>query len=137
MNRLCALSRILMPIVAAFSFTLLLVPYASAITLIDPIIGVANATGPCSSNGLTTGGGTICAGNTAAFSLTALEHGTQKLQAVVGTQTSPVYLVNNDTGMSTFSLLFSGALAFNHSWTVRRTAVLLAIRARFPGRWAQ
>ena len=39
--------------------------------------------------------------------------GTQSLKAVVGTQTAPVYLVNNDTGSSTFSLLFTGELAFN------------------------
>lgn len=99
----------------AFSMVFLLVPYASAdgTGLIDPIIGVANATGPCSSNGLTNGGGTICAGNITAFSLTALENGTESLQAVVGTQTSPVYLVDNDTGSSTFSLVFTGSLAFN------------------------
>jgi PEP-CTERM motif len=95
----------------------LLVPIASAdgIQLIDPIIGVANApsTPNCSSNGLTNGGGLICSGNTTAFSLTALKNGTESLQAVVSTQTSPVYLVNNDTGSSSFTLVFNGGLAFN------------------------
>ncbi len=82
-----------------------LVPSASA-----GIIGVANMTGPCSSTGLTDGGGTICAGNTTAFSLTALENGTESVQAVVGTQTAPVYLVVNDTGRTSFTLDFTGDL---------------------------
>jgi len=101
----------------ALSMAVLLVPCASAdgTGLIDPIIGVATApsTPNCSSNGLTTGGGLICSGNTTAFSLTSLKNGTEVLQAVVGTQTSPVYLVNNDTGSSSFALVFNGALAFN------------------------
>jgi len=87
-----------------------LAPVASA-----GIVGVANATGPCSSNGLSNGGGTICSDNTTPYSLTALENGTQVLRAVVGTQTAPVYLVNNDTGSSSFSLAFIGLLQSNQS----------------------
>lgn len=77
----------------------------------DPIIGVANATGPCGAGP----GGTICTGpsNSTPFSLTALENGSEALQAVVGTNTSPVYLTENDTGSNTFSLTFTGGLAFN------------------------
>lgn len=101
---------------AAFSMVLLLVSYASA-----DIIKTQDATGPCSATGLTDGGGTICSGNTIAFSLTALENGTQVLQAVVGTQTSPVYLVNNDTGSSSFTLVFNGALAFNQFLTCQES----------------
>ena len=86
------------------------VPRASA-----GIVGVANATGPCSSDGLTNGGGTICSGNSTPYSLTALENGTQVLQAVVGTQTAPVYLVNNDTGKTSFTLTFNGLLQSNQS----------------------
>jgi len=99
----------------ALSMVLLLAPHASAdgIVLADPIIGVATPTAPCSSSGLTTGGGTICFNNTAAFSLTDLKNGTESLQAVVGTNTSPVYLVVNDTGSTTFSLLFNGLLQNN------------------------
>jgi len=72
-------------------------------------ITVGTATSPCSSNGLTTGSGTICAGNTTAFSLAALENGTQTLNAVVGSQTAPVYLVVNDTNSTTFTLTLTGA----------------------------
>lgn len=85
-----------------------LAPNASA-----DIIKVQDATGPCSPTGLTNGGGTICSNNTTAFSLTALENGTETLQAVVGTQTAPVYLVNNDTGSSAFTLTFNGVLIGN------------------------
>jgi hypothetical protein len=95
-----------------FALSFLLVPFASA-----DIIKIQNATGPCSLNGLTTGGGTICAGNTTPFSLTALENGTQALQAVVGTQTAPVYLVTNDTGSTTFTLTFNGLLVSNQFLT--------------------
>ena len=95
-------------VIAAVGFAL--APYASA-----GIVGVANATGPCSSDGLTNGGGTICSGNTAPYSLTALKNGTQVLRSDVGTQTAPVYLVNNDTGSSTFTLVFNGVLKSNQS----------------------
>jgi hypothetical protein len=109
--------RLFVVALAVFSLAFLVAPHASAdgIDLIDPIIGVATAptTPNCSPTGLTDGGGLICAGNSTAFSLTALKNGTQSLQAVVGTQTSPVYLVNNDTGSSFFGLVFNGALAFN------------------------
>jgi hypothetical protein len=36
---------------------------------------------------------------------------------VVGTQTSPVYLVDNDTGSSSFTLTFNGSLANNQFLT--------------------
>ena len=108
MNRPFLCWRLVPIALMVFAAAFVLVPYASA-----DIIGVEAATGPCSSNGLTNGGGTICSGNTTAFSLTALENGTQVLQAVVGTQTSPVYLVDNDTGSSTATLLFNGLLANN------------------------
>lgn len=93
---------------AAAAFAL--VPCASA-----GIVGVASATGPCSSNGLSNGGGTICSGNTTPYSLTALENGTQVLRSDVGTQTAPVYLVNNDTGSTSFALAFNGSLQSNQS----------------------
>jgi len=95
-------------VIAAGAFAL--VPCASA-----GIIGVANATGPCSSDGLTNGGGTICSGNTTPYSLAALLNGTQVLHSDVGTQTAPVYLVNNDTGSTTFTLVFNGLLQSNQS----------------------
>ena len=81
---------------AAFSMVLLLVPHASA-----DIVGVNAVSG-----GAITNGGF-------AYSLTALENGTQSLQAVVGTNTAPFYLVQNDTGKDFFSLAFTGALQFN------------------------
>jgi hypothetical protein len=93
---------------AAVAF--MLAPFASA-----GIIGVASATGPCSSNGLSNGGGTICSGNTTPYSLTALLNGTQILRSDVGTQTAPVYLVNNDTGSTSFTLVFNGQLQSNQS----------------------
>src|SRR5260370_40644946 len=95
-------------VLAAVVFVL--APCASA-----GIIGVANATGPCSSDGLTNGGGTICSGNNTPYSLTALLNGTQALRSDVGTQTAPVYLVNNDTGSTTFTLVFNGLLQSNQS----------------------
>ena len=95
-------------VLAAVAFVV--VPRASA-----GIVGVANATGPCAADGLTNGGGTICSGNSVPYSLTALENGTQVLQAVVGTQTAPVYLVNNDTGSTSFTLGFNGLLQSNQS----------------------
>jgi TonB family protein len=95
-------------VLAAVVFVL--APCASA-----GIIGVANATGPCSSDGLTNGGGTICSGNNTPYSLTALLNGTQLLRSDVGTQTAPVYLVNNDTGSTTFTLVFNGLLQSNQS----------------------
>jgi hypothetical protein len=108
MFRTKALSAYRLFVLVAVAFVV--VPRASA-----GIVGVANATGPCSSDGLTNGGGTICSGNSTPYSLTALENGTQVLQAVVGTQTAPVYLVNNDTGKTSFTLTFSGLLQSNQS----------------------
>lgn len=99
--------------VLAFLGAVLMVPNASA-----DIIGVQQAANTnCSSTGLTQGGGTICYDNTTAFSLTALEDGTESLQAVVGTQTSPVYLVDNNTGSTSFTLTFNGLLASNQFLT--------------------
>jgi len=111
-----------------FSAALLLAPYASA-----DIIGVANATGPCSSNGLTNGGGTICSGNTTPFSLTALENGTESLQAVVGTQTAPVYLVDNDTGSNSFTLTFNGLLASNQFLTCQENGAFAGDSCKISG----
>ena len=49
------------------------------------------------------------------FSLTGLENGTIVLQAVIGTQTAPVYEIVNDAGatITSFSILFSGTLPSN------------------------
>lgn len=90
--------------VMAFSIAFVLVPHASA-----DIIGVADATGPCGPGP----GGTICVGGTTAYSLTALENGTESLMVGGALGSSPVYLVDNDTGNSTATLLFNGSLAFN------------------------
>lgn len=73
--------------------------------LVDPIVGVANAT--------SCGGGTNCVGGTTAYSLTAIENGTESLPVASPGQQQMVYLVVNDTGSSTFSLLFNGLLASN------------------------
>lgn len=99
MSKLCTASRILALAVGIFSTTFFVVPRASA-----DIIGVANAT--------SCGGAVICNGTTA-FSLAAIEDGSVSLAAVVGTNTSPQYLVNNDTGSTSFTLDFVGDLAFN------------------------
>lgn len=90
----------------AIAASTVLVPSAFAAT---DTITITTATTTCSPTGLTDGSGTICAGNTTAFSLTALEAGTQSLSSVVGTQTSPVYLVVNDTTSSNLTLTYSGA----------------------------
>ena len=108
MTKHSAVSRILTLAAGFFSVAFFVVPRASA-----DIIGVENATGPCSSNGLTAGGGTICSGNITAFTLSAIESGTEVLNATVGTQTSPVYLVDNDTGSSTLTFTFNGSLVGN------------------------
>src|SRR5215467_3332607 len=82
-------------------------------------IAIANAT-VCSG---TPPGGTICSDGSGGlqgtggvpFSLTGLENGTIVLQAVIGTQTAPVYEIVNDTGatITSFSLLFTGTLPSN------------------------
>jgi hypothetical protein len=121
--------------VVSFSVAFVLVPCGSAdgTGLEDPIIGVANATGPCSPTGLSDGGGTICASNTTAFSLTDLEDGTESLQAVVGTQTSPVYLVDNDTGSTSFSLVFNGLIAFNQFMTCQENGAFAGGSCKVSG----
>lgn len=104
MTKLSSVSRILALAAGVFLMTFFAVPRASA-----DIIGVANATG-CSGLGP---GGTICGGLGATpLSLTGIEDGSITLEAVIGTQTSPVYEVVNDTGSTanTITLLFTGAL---------------------------
>lgn len=71
-----------------------------ALPAFGQIIGVNSASG-----GAITNGGS-------AYSLAALENGSESLQAVVGTNTAPFYLVENDTGNnSSFSLTFTGTLS--------------------------
>jgi len=82
-------------------------------------IAIANAT-VCSG---TAPGGTICSDGSGGlqgtggvpFSLTGLENGTIVLQAVIGTQTAPVYEIINDTGatITSFSIVFTGTLPLN------------------------
>ena len=92
---------------------LLIAPHASADN-----IAIANATA-CSG---TVPGGTICSGlggflgtGGTPISLTGIENGSITLSAVIGTQTSPVYAVVNDTGstITSFSFVFTGALPSN------------------------
>jgi len=86
--------------------------FAAADTIgADPIIALANATGPCGPGP----GGTICSGGTTAFQLSGIENGSIVLQAVVGTNTSPVYLVVNNTGktVTSITLVFNGFLQSN------------------------
>ena len=63
-----------------------------------PTVNALPAT-TCTAGALTSGTGTICVNNTTAYSLTALENGTQTLAAIVNGQNA-TYLVNNDTGIS-------------------------------------
>jgi hypothetical protein len=82
-------------------------------------IAIANAT-VCSG---TPPGGTICTNGSGGlqgtggtpFSLSGIENGSIVLQAVIGTQTSPVYEVINDTGatITSFSIVFTGTLPSN------------------------
>jgi len=82
-------------------------------------ISIANAT---ACNG-TPPGGTICSNGSGGlqgtggtpFNLTGIQAGTTILQAVIGTQTSPVYEVVNNTGatVTSFSLVFNGSLPPN------------------------
>ena len=104
--------------VIVLTSVLFLAPYASA-----DIIHVENATA-C------TPGGTICNGGSASttpFSLTAIENGTQTLldpldsTVTVGNSTVPTYLINNDTGSTSFSLTFIGTLASNAFLTCQVT----------------
>lgn len=52
--------------------------------------------------------GIICANNNTAFSLNALENGTQSLKAVVNGHDA-TYLIVNDTGNSSFALTYTGS----------------------------
>ncbi len=82
-------------------------------------IGIADAT-VCSG---TPPGGTICTNGSGGLlgsggtplSLSGIENGSIVLQAVIGTQTSPVYEVINDTGttITSFSFVFTGTLPSN------------------------
>ena len=82
-------------------------------------IGIADAT-VCSG---TPPGGTICTNGSGGlqgtggtpFSLSGIENGSIVLQAVIGTQTSPVFEVINDTGatITSFSIVFTGTLPTN------------------------
>jgi hypothetical protein len=82
-------------------------------------ITIANAT-TCSG---TPPGGTICSNGSGGLqgsggtpiSLSGIEGGTIVLLAVIGTQTSPVYEVVNDTGapVTSFSFVFTGSLPSN------------------------
>lgn len=91
-------------IAAAIAF-IAMTPSASA-----DIIGIQNATA-C-------GGGTICNAGSA-FSLTAIQNGSQSLRdpgdptVTVGNSDTAVYRIDNDTASSTFTLNISGTLANN------------------------
>jgi hypothetical protein len=75
-----------------------------ALPAFGQIVGVANATG-CSGTGP---GGTICGGTgSTPLSVTGIENGSVILQAVIGTQTAPVYEVTNDTGSTLNTLTFT------------------------------
>ena len=110
---LCA-GRLLAITVVALSLAFGLTPQASA-----AIIGLANAT---SCNG-SPPGGTICSNGSGGlegsggnpFTLTGLESGSTVLQSVIGSQTSPVYEIVNNTGstVTTITLTFTGSLASN------------------------
>jgi len=98
----------------SFLGVLLIAPHALADN-----IAIANATA-CSG---TVPGGTICTNGSGGlvgtggtpFSLSGIQNGTIVLQAVIGTQTAPVYQVVNDTGstVTSFSFVFTGTLPSN------------------------
>ena len=103
------ISQLLFPLVLCATAVLMvaLAPFAYAcdtITVQDAPVPAA-----CSSNGLTSGTGIICVNNNTAFSLTALENGTQSLKAVVNGHDA-TYLVVNDTGNSAFALTYTGSV---------------------------
>lgn len=91
--------------VAALLTTICLMgSFATANSIVDPIISIKNATG-CSGTGP---GGTICGGTgSTPLSLAGIENGSVVLQAVIGTQTAPVYEVVNNTGSVVTSFSFS------------------------------
>lgn len=97
-----------------FLGVLLAAPHASADN-----IGIADATA-CSG---TPPGGTICSNGSGGlqgtggvpFNLSGIENGSIVLQVSIGTQTSPVYEVINNTGVTvtSFALVFTGNIASN------------------------
>jgi len=107
-------TRFLLGSVLVLLAVLFVAPHASADN-----IAIANATA-CSG---TPPGGTICANGSGGligsggvpFSLAGIENGSIVLQAVIGTQTAPVYEVINDTGVTitSFSFVFTGTLPSN------------------------
>ena len=114
MNESRSFRHILATFVLMFFGALLTAPHACADN-----IAIANATA-CSG---TPPGGTICSNGSGGFqgtggtpiSLTGIENGTIVLQAVIGTQTSPVYEVVNNTGgtVTSFSFVYNGSLPSN------------------------
>jgi sugar lactone lactonase YvrE len=96
-------------IAASAALIVALAPSAFAVVATTDTITVQSATGSpaCSSDGLTSGTGIICANNNTPFSLTALEKGTQTLNAVVGGHDA-TYLVVNDTANAAFTLTYTG-----------------------------
>src|ERR1035438_2768077 len=96
-------------IAASAALIVALAPSAFAVVATTDTITVQSATGSpaCSSDGLTSGTGIICANNNTPFSLTALEKGTQTLNAVVGGHDA-TYLVVNDTSNAAFTLTYTG-----------------------------
>ncbi len=114
MNDYRGLRRILVASFLVLLGVLLIAPHTRADN-----ISIANATA-CSG---TPPGGTICSNGSGGFqgtggtpiSLTGIENGTIVLQAVIGTQTSPVYEIVNNTGgtVTSFSFVFTGSLPSN------------------------
>jgi len=106
--------RILALSLLSFLGALVIAPHALADN-----IAIANAT-VCAG---TPPGGTICTNGSGGlvgsggtlFSLMGIQNGTITLQAVIGTQTAPVYQVVNDTGatVTSFSFVFTGTLPSN------------------------
>src|SRR5262245_49878413 len=97
------------------TLTLSLLSFLGALLVAPPHaladnIAIANATA-CSG---TAPGGTICSNGSGGllgtggtpFSLSGIQNGSIVLQAVIGTQTAPVYQVVNDTGATITSFSF-------------------------------
>ena len=103
-----------------FSAVFLLAPYGSAQ---DPTISVTNATA-CTGIGP---GGTICLppGGTAPFTLAEIAGADGTLLPVQGTNTSPVYELDNTSSPlnTTFSWLFSASLASDQSLTCEEMGI--------------
>lgn len=123
MTKLCATSKNLILVVCVFAMSFLVIPYASA-----DIIHVLNNTGCASGLSGICVGGTLTVAGTTPFSLTDLENGTETLlqpgltpAATVGNSQVPTYVIDNDTGSTTFSLAFNGTLANNAFLTCQVT----------------